>query len=130
MASVFPIQSSHNHYRQGVLLGPGMDGSDEHLKRGILQQVSWYQLLRLKTKMAKVSFLGTIISLWFTVQIYKLRNFTGIMFLMMSDILRLSACYVFLSSCSPQMPSSPFFPWIVQYSVSLCKTLCRTSTSI
>ena len=68
MTSVFLI-SHHDHYHQGGSPGP-RGGSEEHLEWRILHQVWWYQLLRLETKKTKVSFLGNIISLWFTDEIY------------------------------------------------------------
>lgn len=61
--------------------------NEKYCSRGL--EVSW-DFLGLKTEMAKVSFLGTI--LWFTVKTYKLRNFIERgTFPMMSAILRLSA---------------------------------------
>ena len=72
-------------------------------------------------------FLGTTISLWFIVEIYTLRNSKGRrMFLMMTDP---QVIQVFLSPCSPQIPSSPFFLCIIKYSLFHCVQFSATLVS-
>ena len=121
MTSVFLI-SHHNHYHQGGSPGPRGE-SEEHLEWRILHQVWWYQLLRLETKKTKVSFLGTIISLWFTDEIYTLRNSKGReMSLMVTDIL-----HQFSSVQSIRCVWLFATPWTAAHQASLSITNSRSS---